>query len=309
MTVEATPSPPKQLLAQGRPLDLSTSALGELRQTRGRGVTRAALLERLDADGYLYLPGWLDRDSVLATRRDLLERIAALGWLADGTRPDDAEPSQNVTRRMLNDVASQSGILQRLLYGGAMIELYELLFGEPVRHFDFTWLRAYPPGPGTGPHIDSVFMNRGTRTLLTAWVPLGNVDRHQGGLAILENSHRLEQIRAKYGDLDVDAYCLDDEHADAAASSQTLLWNGTISADPVALREELGLRWLTADFQAGDVLTFPIYTVHISLDNTTTRLRLSSDSRYQRASEPADPRWIGPEPSGHGSQSKIGVVC
>jgi len=50
-------------------------------------------------------------------------------------------------------------------------------------------------------------------------------------------------------------------------------------------------------------------TVHASLDNQSTRLRLSSDSRYQLASEPADERWIGPNPIAHGPAGKKGKAC
>jgi hypothetical protein len=56
-------------------------------------------------------------------------------------------------------------------------------------------------------------------------------------------------------------------------------------------------------------VTFPMYTVHGSLDNTSDRLRLSCDIRYQRASEPADPRWIGANPTAHGAESKRGLIC
>ena len=59
----------------------------------------------------------------------------------------------------------------------------------------------------------------------------------------------------------------------------------------------------------GDLLTFTLGTVHASLDNHSDRIRLSSDSRYQRASEPADERWIGPSPLGHSRAAKRGRVC
>ena len=86
-------------------------------------------------------------------------------------------------------------------------------------------------------------------------------------------------------------------------------WDGRLSSNPVTLREKLGGRWLTADFKAGDLLTFGMATVHASLDNQSDRLRLSSDSRYQLASEPADERWIGANPIAHGPDGKKGKVC
>ena len=49
----------------------------------------------------------------------------------------------------------------------------------------------------------------------------------------------------------------------------------------------------------GDALLFGMYTMHGSLTNTTNRYRLSCDTRYQLASEPADERWIGAKPKGH----------
>jgi hypothetical protein len=53
-----------------------------------------------------------------------------------------------------------------------------------------------------------------------------------------------------------------------------------------------------------------MFLVHASLDNrTANRLRLSSDCRYQRASEPVDDRWVGPQPPGHGTAGKRGRVC
>ena len=71
----------------------------------------------------------------------------------------------------------------------------------------------------------------------------------------------------------------------------------------------MGGRWLTADYQAGDLLIFSIRTVHASLDNGSDRIRLSSDTRYQRADEPADERWIGDAPIAHGRAAKRGRIC
>ena len=53
-----------------------------------------------------------------------------------------------------------------------------------------------------------------------------------------------------------------------------------------------------------------MFLVHASLDNQTeNRLRISSDSRYQRASEPIDERWVGANPPGHGPNGKRGLIC
>lgn len=292
-----------RVTAQGAVLDGSADAIGPLRRSDDAVDDEAELNRRLERDGYLYLPGYLDRGQVLQARRGVLDELARLGALAPGSVPEEAIAAADPPRLgILSDAARDNAALTDVLYGRRMISFYERLFGETVRHYDFTWLRALPPGKGTKPHGDSVFMNRGTTRQLTAWVPLGDVDVVLGGLVVLEGSHRLDEVRSTYGDLDVDTFCT---NTDATRAP----WDGWISEDPRALRTELGLRWLTGDFAAGDLLTFTTYTLHTSLDNNTDRVRISSDSRYQRASEPADPRWIGENPSGHGPDSKRGVIC
>ena len=75
------------------------------------------------------------------------------------------------------------------------------------------------------------------------------------------------------------------------------------------MRDDFGLRWLTADYRMGDVLVFGMYTMHASMDNQSNRFRLSSDSRYQLASEPVDERWVGENPIGHGLAGKKPLIC
>ena len=292
--------------AQKKPLDLSPAAWGELRRTDAK-TDRGEMRDRLAEDGYLFLPGYLNREEVLGARRDVVDLMASEGWDQSGNEPAGTPPWELKTR--LPGMAKQSRPLQRLLYGQRMTILYEHLFGETVRHFDYTWLRVVRPAHGTKPHMDSVFMNRGTPRLLTAWVPLGDISTVLGGLAILEGSHRLEDVKNDYGGRDVDTYCEDSPDAGTHAGREPMSWDGTLSSDPVGLREQLGLRWLTNDYRAGDLVTFTMHTVHIGLDNNADCLRLSCDVRYQPASEPVDPRWIGPDPSAHGSRSKVGVIC
>ena len=84
---------------------------------------------------------------------------------------------------------------------------------------------------------------------------------------------------------------------------------GAYAADPVAARDALGGRWLTADYQMGDLLVFTMFTLHCSHTNQTDRLLISTDIRYQLASEPIDPRWIGAETSGNDIRAKRGTIC
>ncbi|HEX8372272.1 MAG TPA: phytanoyl-CoA dioxygenase family protein [Chthoniobacterales bacterium] len=168
----------------------------------------------------------------------------------------------------------------------------------------FVWLRAMGIGKGTPPHCDIVYMGRGTHRLYTAWIPYGPVSYELGGLMLLEKSHlQAERIR-NYLNSDVDAFCTNRPEVPGGKK-----FNGTLSKNPVTLQEKMGGRWLTEEYQMGDILTFRTDLVHASTDNTTRNVRLSTDTRYQRSDEPIDQRWVGPEPIGHSQAGKRGRIC
>ena len=217
--------------------------------------------------------------------------------------------------------------LDKVLHNGPMMDFYEFFLGGPVRHYDYTWFRAKQPGTHTAttPHCDIVYMGRGTKALYTSWTPFSDVPYEMGGLMVLEGSHKNEALKQGYGQTDVDAFCENDgptaRQIVTAAQQQRreltheereqIRWNssGAYSHDAIAVREELQGRWLTAEYQMGDLLVFCMYLLHASSDNQTDRIRLSSDTRYQRSLEPIDDRWIGDDPPAHGIRAKRGMVC
>jgi hypothetical protein len=298
------------LHAQGQVLSSAPDMLGELRTSNDIVDDGAALRSRMADDGYIFLRSYLDRDEVLDARREMLERVAAEGGL-DPTA-DLMDGVLATTGSVHFDPSRTRGAasLQKLLFDGPMIAFFERFLEGAVRGFDFIWLRSVGPGFGTAPHGDSVFMNRGTKQLYTAWTPLGEVDRILGGLIVLENSHKLEHIKNTYGNKDVDTWCENDPDLTVYDLGNGKPWGGQISHDPVALREQLGGRWLTADYHPGDLLVFSMSTLHASLDNRSPNLlRLSTDTRYQLASEPVDERWVGDDPIAHGPDAKRGIIC
>jgi len=308
-----TPPIPEQFVisSQGRPLDVSPQSFGELESSTALLGQPNALRESMLANGYLYLRGFFDREDVLTARRAVVERMAEEDLLEPGTDPMDAVCRRGLDLKFRADLAENNNELDAVLYQGRMMDFYRNLFGEEVRHFDFTWFRVVGPGMGTKPHCDIVYMGRGTRDkLYTAWVPIGDVPLHVGGLMLLEGSHKQQDRLRAYLERDVDSYCTNGRHASEIESGQKMwAWDGNLASDPVSLREKLGGRWLTTAFRAGDLLTFSMQTVHASLDNPSDRVRLSSDSRYQPASEPADDRWIGEKPPGHSLAGKLGRIC
>ena len=278
----------RPLTTQGHEIDRAPGAFGFLRSSMDVVDDGAALRERMQSDGYLYLPGYLNRDEVLSVRSGLLARVQVAGGLEPGTPTEAAIARRDRASYFMPDLADDNPELMRLLYQGRMMAFYTRLLGGPVRHFDFTWMRAVAPGQGTAPHCDIVYMGRGTTNLFTAWTPLGDVSQEIGGLMVLENSHKNDRLRETYGRKDADEYCANKVGTPAEGASSAIGGAGAITFNPVRLRERLGGRWLTANFQAGDLLTFSMYTVHCSLDNHSDQIRLSSDTRYQLASEPAD---------------------
>jgi hypothetical protein len=297
-------------------VELDPAHMGRLTDSTSLLGDTAALRERMEADGYLYLPGYLGRAGVLEARREVVRRLEAAGHIKPGTDPMDAilNPALNRHSNFQPDLARGNAPLHTVLYAGSMIDLYERLLGGAVRHYDFTWLRSVGPGKGTPSHLDSVYMNRGTHRVFTAWVPLGDVSFQLGGLMVLPGTHRNQRLKETYGMQDVDAFC--ENKPDAKSWGKPWGTGGHLRGDPNQIRRSVAgaeARWLTADFRAGDLLTFTIFTMHASLDNTTAdRIRFSSDSRYQLASEPADERWVsvdGRPPSGHTDAARRGKIC
>ena len=307
-------------------LDASPAALGLLRSSTDALDNRGELHQRMALDGYLFLPGLLDRDQVQAARTSSLERLAEQDLFLSGQPLDEALLKPGVHMRSAQSVPLDNPPLFDLLYGSHMIEFYASFLGGPVRPLDYTWFRAKTPtqDSATKPHCDIVYMGRGTENLYTSWTPLGDIPYEMGGLLVLEKSHLNEELKRTYGQTDVDVYC--ENEGDAAeiigrarAANRALTreemdsirWStdGVYSHDPTAVRTELGGRWLTAEFQMSDVLIFSMHTLHCSHDNQTCHLRISTDSRYQLASEPIDPRWIGDDPPGNGIHAKRGTIC
>ena len=305
-TVAALP----QFYSYGHPLEMTDDKVGLLRDSSAAADDVAELRRRFAEDGYLYMRGYLDRDEVLAARASLTARLAAAGVLDPAYPAIDAACVPGAGYVFKPEITQDNPEVQRLLYSGRLVEFYERFYGEPIRHYDFTWLRAVGPGKGTNPHCDLPYMGRGTHRHMTCWLPYGDISFELGGLMLLEGSHRRMDLLEHYVFRDVDTFCANKPEDAANAKAGRWTFSGTLSHHPPMLRNKFGGRWLTTEFRAGDFLTFGMFVVHASLDNrTANRLRLSSDARYQRASEPIDERWVGPNPPGHTAAGKRGRVC
>ncbi len=315
-----------QLYYKGEPLDMSSQCFGELNVSTDALDDCDELRRRMTTDGYLFVPRYLDRDLVIEARMDLLQQLADNGTLDPAYPVSEGVLKPSVAINFSPELAANNPSLDRVLYSGLMIQFFEHFLGGDVAHFDHTWFRTKGPGTttATNPHCDIVYMGRGTHNLYTAWVPFSDIPYGMGGLMVLENSHLNDELRTGYGQRDVDAYCENDPEAaqtvervltegrelnDQERTTISNTWSGHYSRYAIATRKELGGRWLTAEYRMGDLLVFCMNLMHSSSDNQTDRVRLSSDSRYQLASEPQDGRWIGADPPKHGIRAKEGMIC
>lgn len=267
--------------------------IGELRGSTDLITSPEKLRSQMAEDGYLYLPGALVREDVLAARMEILTQLAAVGEfkeplaeaLASGTSQREA---------MVPDLGAfwqaicEGPAIRKVTHGGPIVPIMESLLGEPARAYDFLWLRAMHPGRASAFHFDHVYMNRGSERVFTVWTALGDIALEEGPLLLVEDSHRWTDLHEAFAGLDVDK--------DKSRP-------GHVTMDPVSLATERGVRLLTAEFKAGDVVVMPMFMLHGSLDNRSPigRVRLSSDTRYQPASEPVDERWVGKNPIAHGA--------
>jgi len=306
-----TPTSSGAVSSCGHALDLSEDAFGFVHSSADCVDQPEELRRRLIEDGYLYIPGFFDRDLVHAARASVCDRLAEAGTLDPAYPSIEGVAHPDKTSNFNREPARDNHEIARVVYGPELVGFYEKLFGEPVRHFDYTWFRAMSRGERSTPHCDIVYMGRGTHQLYTCWVPYGDTSLDAGGVMLLEDSHQKSERIKRYLEVDVDAYCTN-RPRDLAKLKENAGWThpGYLSKNPVTLREKIGGRWLTApEWKMGDFITFGITMIHGGLDNQTDRLRISTDTRYQRASQPIDERWIGDNPMANRDEVKRGRVC
>ena len=300
---------PSHLSTLGQQLDLSPDLFGFFDETSAEEETDV-MRQRMEDDGYLYLRNFWSRAAVQSVRNSLVRQLDQLGFLRPGSPLDEARfNGREVGRAMGNPLNQHDPLLRDLLFGSRITEFFESFLGGAVRHFDFIWFRTKGPGEGSPIHCDLVYMGRGTYNLYTTWVPLGDVSLELGGLLVLEGSHHKRERLHRYLSRDVDEYCTNRDDSAEYASGQKW-WNGTLTRNARSIQKSLGGRWLTSpEFRMGDAVIFNMTLVHGSLDNQTDQIRLSTDTRYQLASDPVDDRWIGEFPSGHSVAQRRGRVC
>ncbi len=268
-------------------------SLGALQDSQPLLLDMQALHARMAEDGYLLLRGLIDRQKVQQARATILHYMYEQNVLTPDAPVLEGVMPKGGRGAKMRRIAYHDDVLA-VIQATELFDFFAAYFGEPARTFDYKWLRAVGNEQYTGAHYDFVYMGRGSASLHTVWIPLGDISVAHGALAVCRGSHNLpsfSRIRDTYGRMDVDRDGID----------------GWFTKDPMEIVEKFGGKWLTSEFFMGDAVLFGMHTMHASTTNLTNRFRLSCDVRYQPASEPADHRWVdgGPGHTVHGIKDLI----
>lgn len=285
----------KTLTSNHIQLDSSAGALGELHRPNYLLENSSILRQRLIDDGYLFLNTFFDVKEIHKIRRSILEHLSSLGVLDDNFTIDEARLKPGYHLKKVQPKIAQLPEVKNLIHNEQLHNFISIMLDGPVKPFDFIWARTVRPSLAESAHCDIIYMGRGTRNLYTTWIPMGDVSRHHGSLMVLERSHKVEQLD-KYRSMD---YEKDNNWKKFRFKHGTIFRGVDYSKNARKIQKEFGLRWLTSDFIAGDMLLFHTELLHATLDNNSDRIRLSLDTRFQLVSEPMDPRFVGETPLGH----------
>lgn len=227
----------------------------------------AALRARMGRDSYLLLRGVLDPDPLNRLRRRLIDVMANAGWVSKGPLgPAIAKPVREGDDEYFRayDEVQKLEEFHGLAHDETLMHVMRQVLGEtafpqPLKIARLSFPSHYEVS--TPPHQDYP-NHQGTPTLTAAWIPVTDCPTSLGGLAVLRGSHR-------HGLLPLTTH-------PGPGKRQAIL--------PLDLLEQH--RWVTTDYEVGDVLLFQAMTVHASLHNASEfHMRLSVDYRYQRAGD------------------------
>jgi hypothetical protein len=239
--------------------------------------------QQLVDEAFLFIRGLHDPKLVHGARLEILKEVERQGGIAPGTSLDDAVIAENNgylpdgTRIGIQDeVVRRMPSLLGLTNGERMLGFFDGLLGRRANTYTHKWIRIYQRGHATDIHYDAPYMGRDApEMVITAWTPLGDISLDMGPITLVPGSNRLDHLKAAYG------------KEDAIRGEST----GYLTNDPFDVVNTHGLKFATTIFEPGDMLLFTKYILHGSLENTTNRYRLSTDTRYQHADEKHDEHY------------------
>ena len=271
------------------------------------------LRKRLASDGYLFIKGLLQKDSVMSVRSQYFESFRPTGMLAPDSAAEQGIFNSNEEPRKFTgiggDVSKEYKEFREIMKGCHILPTYlSLIKEERLRQtvrdlmnwnkevlLERTMLRHnVPNGSSTGLHYDKLFLREGIDPFLTAWIPIGDCSASGGGLIFLQNSISIGQdLESEFTRRAKDADFSEKERIDAF--NRHMMHGGTIAHDGAEFGKEHGDRmWLVNDYEAGDVVFFDEFLVHTAgrNDDEGGRIRLSTDLRFVEEKGRYDNRYV-----------------
>ncbi|MGL5809850.1 MAG: phytanoyl-CoA dioxygenase family protein [Nocardioides sp.] len=222
-----------------------------------------ALRAELVKQGYLYFPGLL-ADRVGDAARDIADVLMNCGVAADVQLIATAECPDHFDRTCIERIypgLQRQESCHALGSDHRLVGIASMILGHEVFNHPSRVIRLGFPNKdaafSTKPHQD-YSINSSEPDVLTTWISLNGAHEHMRGLQLVPGSHLA-------GPRQVDP--------EAGGRRALYLLND-------------GLEWATAGYEPGDVVLFHAWTVHCGGGNTSNRIRVSLDFRYQSTSAP-----------------------
>ena len=297
------------LTAFNKNLSENPNRLGYLYESNPKEEV-SKLRTRFLKDGYLFLKGLLKKDDVISFREWVFKNLKNTGLLKENIDPKYGIVSDSIYNNTNNENFLQSGRAQNSLVKKQISLIvkstkYESFCSQPLLsnfidefidgisylHKRKILRHTLPKSDNSTPaHYDLIYLRAGTNNIITAWIPIGDIDIEEGGIMYLEGSHT-QGIKIEKEFSIKNANLSKEEQINAFNKNMTE--GGWISKDFPNLADKFNTKWLVTNFEAGDILLHSPYLIHASTNNKSSkeRIRLSTDIRFQNVSDKIDIRW------------------
>jgi hypothetical protein len=252
----------------------------------------AKLRDRLDQDGYLYFSRVVPREVTVPAAEEVEAQMLANGWTTEAAKEEEVArhgicwgiPALRFGQPPLPPTVGFRATenMRSALCGSSVMGVVRNVFGGAVTLLPQYTLEFAYPGEEFGFSTPSVYMNRGTKLCLSAWVPLLDVPFHGGGLLVAQGSNSADAytaVRQTYSAHEVEG--------------GDIRGDGCFSHDAGEIRR-LGQPLHGTGFEAGDLVLTTVYTMQTFAMNVSRHWRVSATSRWVMEGDDVgpDPRYL-----------------
>lgn len=223
-----------------------------------------SLRQKYEQDGYLFFRDVIDHDKVREVRSDIISILHDYGLVPEAENdvpvwtgkelPDHLEMHTKIhALKSYDEMRTNPGL----------VGIMKQLFGAPVYSWMNVDVRTQTPRmvPITSIHQDYQVFYRAAPFAIS-WIPLMDIEENVGGVDLALGSHKTI-TEADYG------------------WSKERYYTGNAGAVLPALTAEQCGAFARTTYNVGDLLVIHDKVAHRSLPNTSKKLRLSMDVRFQ----------------------------